>query len=590
MGAFQTKPIRGTGPIMALCGLVLALGGFANWPWLALPSRLLSTDGTLNADYLRLLAHSQATFGVLLVLATVLETMSPRIWRRARHALWCGSARRFALGVAILAAGMAAFAQWIVFDNIPHVTDAISHLFQAKIFAAGLVKAPLPPCHEHFAQINVLMTRSGFWFAPYPPGHALTLLPFVRCGARFLFGPLLAALTCLAFAALARMLVDATTARLAALLLALSPLFALIGGSFMSHTSFLFYAVLMAWLLAVAIHDLAARGGRMGAKANALGLAAGLAFGMATLTRPQDAFLLALFLGVGVLVSGWHPFCAVLKLAPALVLGLLLPAGIQLAWNRAIYGDWLAVGYGRTQLDLYYPVLLSRMGFHAGYTFQNALRQFAWGVVRFDKALFGWTGGMLALLPALFLRRPARAFWLAGVSVALVLGFYFFCDYYAFEFEARYFSPALPGAALLAAGTITGLKSRFPRLGPFLRIVLVAGGLHAFAFYWPQYLWPRYARNYESATPAIHAAAEQAIPDKALVLIRGAAANSFAYSAGFIWNDPRLLNRIIYGRDRPGKRACLREWFPDRTLYWAEYDAPTRQARLGRLEPAPAPP
>ncbi len=590
MGVFHTKRIPGAGPIMALAGLVLAVSGYADWPWLALPARLLSADGMLDSDYLRLMANSQATFGVLLVLASALEILAPRTWRRVRQALWSGSVRRFALSAAVLAAGTTALAQWVLFDNIPHVTDAISHLFQAKIFAAGMIKAPLPACHEHFAQINVLMTHSGFWFAPYPPGHALTLVPFVIVGATCLFGPLLSALTCLAFTKLARMFFDEPTARLAVLLLAFSPLFALIGGSFMSHISFLFYAVLMVLLLALAIRDLAARGERLGAKASALGLLAGLAFGMTTLTRPQDAFLLALFVGVGILVSGWTTLVAVLKLAPAMLLGLLLPAGVQLAWNRAIYGNWLAVGYGRTQLDLYYPLLLSRMGFHAGYTFPNAVRQFAWGLVRFDKALFGWTGGVLVLLPALFLRRPRRIFRLAGISVAMVLGFYFFCDYYAFEFEARYFSPALPGAALLAAGTITGLRSRFPRLGPFMRMALVAAGLHAFVFYWPQYLWPRYAHDYESATPAIHAAAEQAVADKALVLIRGVGSNSFAYSAGFVWNDPRLQNRIIYGRDLPQKRTCLRERFPDRNLYWAEYDARTRQARVGRLESASAPP
>lgn len=584
----QRIPIAG--PIMALLGLGLALFGWAGWPWMAWPARLLSADGTISSDYVRLLANSQTIFGLLLVLASILETKPLKVWRLARQHVFHGSNRSFAMLVAGLAAGMAAFAQWVVFDNIPHVTDAISHLFQAKILAAGMVKAPLPPCHEHFAQINVLMTRSGFWFAPYPPGHALTLLPFVRIGARFLFGPLLAALTCLAFAMLARLFFSATTARLASVLLALSPLFALIGGSFMSHTSFLFYAVLMVLLLALAERNHAARGGRVGAKTNALGFLAGLAFGMATLTRPQDAFLLALFVGAGILVSGRAPLFAVLKLVPAMALGLLLPAGIQLAWNRAIYGDWLAVGYGRTQLDLYYPLLLSRMGFHAGYTFQNAVRQFAWGLFRFDQVLFGWTGGLLVLLPALVLPRPRRIYWLAGLSVALVLGFYFFCDYYAFEFEARYFSAALPGAALLAAGTLAGLKASFPRSGPFLRIALVAGSLHAFAFYWPQYLWPRYARDYESATPAIRAAAEKTVADKALVLIRGADSNSFAYSAGFVWNDPRLQNRIIYGRDLPAKRACLREHFPARTLYWAEYDVVARQARLGRLEPAPAPP
>jgi len=173
--------------------------------------------------------------------------------------------------------------QYVLFENVPHITDATSHVFQAKILSTGRLAAPNPPCVEAFFQHNVVIGKSGWWHTKYFPGQALWLSPWVAMGVMWLAMPLAWTLCLAALHSVARRYVPAREAGLAIGLMAFSPLGLLVSASFMSHTTFL---LLMAGGCALLI---ACMERPDGATRRLSLLAAGILVGLAAITRPQDA-------------------------------------------------------------------------------------------------------------------------------------------------------------------------------------------------------------------------------------------------------------------------------------------------------------
>lgn len=130
---------------------------------------------------------------------------------------------------------LAAILSSVVFGRIPHVQDSIAQLFQARIFAQGRLWWPSPALREFFDYAH--MINDGRWYAQYPPGHSLLLVPGVWLGVPWLTNPLLAGLGVFALYLLAREIADPRTARIAAALGALSPFLILMASEFMSHVS-----------------------------------------------------------------------------------------------------------------------------------------------------------------------------------------------------------------------------------------------------------------------------------------------------------------------------------------------------------------
>ena len=113
---------------------------------------------------------------------------------------------------------------------------------------------------------------------------------------------------------------------------------------------------------------------------------------------------------------------------------------------------------------------------------------------------------------------------------------------------------------------------------------IAAGFLYAAVFYWPILIGPRYSKNYEEASPRIHQEALAAgLELPAIVLLPD---EGFGYSSGFIHVDPGLQNPILYARDLPTAEPCLREAFPDHSLYRFQ---PAFNGTRGEFEALPAP-
>lgn len=447
------------------------------------------------------------------------------------------------------------------------MTDAVSQYFQGKIFASGRIAAHAPPCPAAFAQYNIFMSPDGPWHTKYFPGHALWLGLGFAVGLIRIAMPFGYAVAVMALARAARGLTDRATAHLAAFLMATSPLGLLLGASFMSHSSFLMYALAGAACLAA--------GASSSTRRFALHLLGGVLLGLAAITRPQDVPS-ALAAGAVLLLAGGASSARWIRAAVLpIALGAIPCIAILLAWNHALYGSFLASGYQFGAARSLSPIMNDSLGISASYPWPKAMQFAAWTILKFNKVLFGWPSSLLLLPLSMWGRRPDRvdvACWAGMFTTAAV---YFFFPYAGFEYEARYYATALPFAAIVAARAfrqVSAAESRRPgRLAGASAAVLFVCLIHALVYYWPLYLWPRYAGEYEGAGPALHRAAQEAGLSAALVLYGDADPQDPRYSSGFIFNDPDLAGPVIYARNVAGTELdCLERSFPERAIYRAE--------------------
>lgn len=559
--------------------------GFIAWVWLVagavliglswggcFPAELLAgqlaEDGRLTAVFSSLLRQSQWMLGFLLVLAAPLQVLSqaaapfvePRIRRIPAWILPATLSLMTFLG--------ALFLQEAWFGGIPHVTDAVSHLFQAKIFLLGRLSAPLPPCYEHFAHQNIVMSANGLWHTKYLPGQALWLAAGMKAGVLPLLMPLGAGLSVVCLHSLCRRAFGPAVAALSAVLMTLSPLHLLLSASFMSHSTFVLFALGGVALLAASLERPVNRFGGRG-----LALSAGFLLGMALAVRPQDFVALAILLILGLWAGRrrWPTWLARVRWA---VGGFLVPLGFVCAWNHALYGSVMATGYHFGANSSLTPIIHDTLGFSGRFPLSRAIRHQVWTMLRFNKVLFGWPSSLI-LVPFAFARRRPRwpdIFCLAGAALMVLV--YVPFHYYGFEYEARYYVGAVPFLVVLSARgaqRIVELISarrdawRAPAAAAAFALLAVSC-LHAWLYYWPSYVAPRYSRDYEGVTPEISRQASRALPPGSLVLLDTRQAGDPLYSSGFVANDPLLKASIVFARLLDDNQ-CLARSFPGRKLF-----------------------
>jgi len=310
-------------------------------------------------------------------------------------------------------------------------------------------------------------------------------------------------------------------------------------------------------------------------------VASGFLAGSAFITRPQDAAIVLVVLGLTAFSRLRHIAVADLRRAGWWVAGALPPLLFLLIWNRRLYGQFFATGYniGGHAVASLYPVIADGFGFSASFAPAIALRHLLWTMLRFNQALLGWPCSLLFVPLALRLRY--RVLRTLAVVAGAVVAVYFFFPYYGFEYEARYYLPAGVALILLTAEGLARLEDLLRRA--YQRIgaadsarararALVLGICSAFAayawvYYWPQYLWPRYSGGYESVSRVVSRVAEQQAKGKSIVLIPADGPDHFRYGSGMVFNDPFLKSRIVYARKTPHGTQCLARSFPDRHLY-----------------------
>ncbi len=220
-----------------------------------------------------------------------------------------------------------------VFSGNPRNVDGFAQLFQARMFLAGrLWVAPPPPAEvANFATLHMIVGPAR-WFSQYPPGQSLALAAGLALGAWWLINPVFVVLLVVGTYRAARWCADETTARLAVVLLLLSPFVAAVSGSEMSH--------LPAAALAMVAAAAAAAAGRGSWRAP---IVAGAALGVLAAFRPLDAVAAGAPVAL-ILLMAAPPHRKVAVLAAAVAAGAVFTLPF-LWYNAGTTGSWHLLGY-----------------------------------------------------------------------------------------------------------------------------------------------------------------------------------------------------------------------------------------------------
>jgi hypothetical protein len=412
-----------------------------------------------------------AMFGAVLGLSWIVRRLgirvgTPRIGRRTTAML-----------IAVACAGWLGAASWIsieLYHQLPHLLDASTFAFQARLMQAGRLWLEAPPLGKLFTT-DLQAIRDGRWIGQYPPGApALYGLGGV-VGLSWLVGPICALIGIACTAVAARDLYDHQVGIATLLLGLISPFILFLSGAFMSEP--IAGAALAGALAAFAYARRRQRSLWYAAAGALLGLGfVTREFGTILFAAPLGAWLLLerRWRGLALLVAAGVPFVAVYLAYNAAVTGnpLLLPR------NAVDPTDLFGFGtYG----DRHHTLAAGLM-----YTDMNLT------LLQFD--LFGWPPLFALGLPMLpFLLGAARRIdvWLAIGVVCCIAG-YVLVPGHGAQLGPRYFYGALPYLLPLAARGLVCMGRTARRLGfsagvAGLSVAIVTGLLtvNTLAYYLP---------------------------------------------------------------------------------------------------------
>ncbi len=497
----------------------------------------------------------------------------PRRWLQRAYARVAMVSDRFFLSCVfafVLAAAL--LISWRVFGHFPRDVDHIARVFQAHTLASGKLQVSAPPVPAAFEAYGVV-ERDGQWFAKYEPGGAVAMALWLKAfGVTWGIHPLFGALIPLLVFGALRQWYDGSVARLATVLIAVSPFFLFMVSSFHSHVPCLFF--LSAYLFFIS------RSQRTTGLAGPFlaGLFAGLAFTTRTYSTLLVAWPFALWLLLG--QRRWSG----LRTFAALAAGAALPLAALLAYNTILTGDPLLFPFHLADPD-------QKPWF--GYKDHTAVVGLIHTIATLkllNLSLFGWPASLFFVAVLLLLRKQTadRAFLASSASLMAGYAAYYWSD---FSNGPRYVFEALPALAVLTARGILA----FPELIDRLKIADVDRGRAAdfatavvgvsFVFCVTLYLPPlarmygfHYNANFDLKLDAL--AREQRL-DHALVFIEPLPGQNRGFGAGFLANplDLRAAARagsdanVIYARDR-GRRANRRviAAYPGRSIYSLSFD------------------
>jgi 4-amino-4-deoxy-L-arabinose transferase-like glycosyltransferase len=460
--------------------------------------------------------------------------------------------------VALLATAAVAY---FAFERLPHLEDEVAYLFQARTMALGRLTVPTP-ANPQSSWMPFVLDYQGHRFGKYPPGWPAVLAVGVLADAPWLVNPLLAALSLYLIYRLGQTLYDERVGLLAAALGLVSPLFLVLGGSFLSHMASL------VWLLLFSLWFLWTMQGR----SRWFALGAGLALGMAFLTRSLTAMAYAVpfVLYSLVRVIRRRPYWprTLLIAAAGGAVAALLPA-----YQWAVTGDpWL------NPYVLWWPY--DRLGFGpdigaapGGHSIAYAWLNLKQDLSRTATDLLGWPAlSWIPLVLGLALRpRRAREWGLLAPFACLVIAYLFYwIGSPARLWGPRYYFEGFGGLWLLSA---VGLLKVWDWAGKqrqlWLEPVLVAAVVTIFAGVLAANLPYRLgeAHGFYGITRSQLDPIEEAGLHDALVIVY--AERWLEYGAMLGQASPLLDDDVVYARGQNAEiDAAVMAMFPDRAVYY----------------------
>ena len=459
-----------------------------------------------------------------------------------------------------VAAGLIALvARANLFPLMSGDSDEPVYVYQARMLAQGHVTLAAR-LHADFFHPWLFGRRGDRLFSQYQPGW-----PAVIAVARF-FGSEQVALV---FAAVAVVVATWWLAQEiapgsgtpAGVLLLLSPMFVVQAGLYLSYL----------WSAALVTGALAGVVAGVRRSRRAPFFVAGVLFGLGLLTRPFDAFIVAV-------VAGFYLLVVLLRDGPALrrAVAWLLIGGVPFvilaaAYNAHVTGRVLrfplqaaehldTFGFGNRRMALGERVV--------DYTPHLALSSLARNLGSMSYFFAGSGVGLLLAVSAVVLHRRRREVWLVGAVVAVFPVGYFFWwatslgDPGAADgLGPHYYVPSFTGLAVLGGLALRDLASRSRLLAGFGVAAVVAGSLLMAS--------PVLSTGHDTTEFQRAKATPLTAPSlsNALVVMRADPSNYMLLDFPFLVGDPRLNGRVLYAADRGPASAKLATLFPARKLY-----------------------
>jgi len=494
------------------------------------------------------------------------------------------------LGAALWVTALTALLNVLAYERHPHVPDEVLYIFQARYFASGQLTVPAPPVPEAFS-FYMIPFRSAQWYSPFPPGWPAALAIGTLLGVPWLVNPLLAGLNLVLVFLLLRELYGPGTARMGALLIAISPWHIFLGMSFMAQPLTLTCGVAAALALITARRTGRAR----------WAFVSGLALAASGLVRPLDAAVIGVVLGVAVLATGVSAFSS--RSAGAFLAGAALLGGVGLTYNKLITGSAVRMPLEAYYEDYFGPKV-NALGFgpergfgwaldpFPGHGLLDALVNASLNAFSLSTELFGWGIGSLAFAMLLLAsRRARRRDWGMSLVIVAVVGAYSLYWYSGGpEFGARYWYLAIvPLVALTVRGiewlagtleTTTGAGARV-----FVAVAVVCA--LTLSTYIPWRSVDKYY-GFLRMRPEVPALAAEHGFGRGLVLVRGDWHPD--YMSAWVYNslDWNAAGGPVYAWDRSDEvRAKVLAAYPDRPVWVLE--GPTRTGAGFKLVGVPGP-
>lgn len=387
------------------------------------------------AELLQLVGRGAAIGYALVLVALGLGALTRRISPEDASARNFTPGRELTLVVLGVWLVASAYVSVRVFQQLPHILDAVSYTFQAGAFASGVLGVAAPPLPDAFKGPFEDLWQ-GRIFSQYPPGAAAIYALGARISLEWFVGPLACAALIGGSAWSAAALHGQRTGLAAVALGVISPFILFQSGSFLSHP---IAGALVGCALAAFIAGETREQGKWYAACGAL-------LGAAFVAREVAGVLFALPLGFRLVTRRkWGALGQVVAFGlPFLVVYLLYnlrQTGSPFLLPRTLFDPTDHFGFG------------DAIGFHTRHTLAAGLANTdeLLSILQFD--LFGWPPlfvfGLLGL-PFLLGRAVVWDWLAAGGFLAFVVAYvaYF---YHGIALGPRYYFEAMPWLLLLGA-------------------------------------------------------------------------------------------------------------------------------------------
>lgn len=484
-----------------------------------------------------------------------------------------GGIDRFAVTAAIGSTLLAVLLSLFSYQRHPHLGDEVAYLYHARYLATGVLTMPTPSPLEAF-DLDLFDHDAARWYCSPPVGWPLVLALGVLVNADWLVNPLLGGICVLLAFLLVKELYDRRTARLTALLLALSPWHALVGMSYMTHSASLTFVL----LAAVAV-TWARKSGKV-----FWALLSGAATGMVGMIRPLEGAIVGGLIGLWIIGIGGKRLKISGLAAWALGCGVLGAAIFY--YNFVLTGSPTKFPI-MVWADKYMGVNSNAMGFgpdrgngwpidpYPGHSPLEGVINSNLNITAINTELFGWSIGSLILIALLCLSLKLRGSdWKMMALIAAVFTAHFF---YWFsggpDFAARYWYLMIVPCAVLSVRGLQVLINRLtdqerqphlPRTRALVAILSLS--LMAMVNFTPWRAIDKY-HHYNQMRPDVLRLAKEHHFGKSLILIRGEQFPDFASAAIYNPIDLKADAPVYAWDENPSLRNEVLKLYSDRPVW-----------------------